>query len=600
MRPFSVVTRINIALACIVTLALTTMMVSYWLSDKADSDAHAVNVAGSLRMQSYRLAWLTLQAEPDKLASAKAQLGSSWQHPVFKRFLHQQDIQHKYDVAYAHWQQLAPLLNSNDGKPADIQTLEMALIEQVSLLDELVLSIQQDAEQKVRAFRTVQVVAVLATILLSIVVMYWLRVMVQEPLQDLIKGARRIAQGDFTHRITVQQQDELGTLAHSFNKMNSAIGYMYGNLEKRVQQQTEALQHSNTRLQFLFDIARSISEHSLHSADFTELVNELQDILNTDELELCLLTEQGGSPYLQVQPEQNPHMHCVKSNCQDCVSQGQDIRTEQDQLVYRYPLDREQHHFGVLVVRQAKDKALQDWQQQLLQSVADLLALALSLKGEEEQVRRLALMQERSVIARELHDSLAQSLSYLKIQVTRLNKGLASDNKAMLQDVADELKEGLSSAYRQLRELLTTFRLKVDGAGLHQALQTTVKQLTEQSSLRIRLDYQLEHLPLTPTEEIHLLQIIREASQNAVHHSQGSELLIELSQSQDKAIVLRLEDNGIGLPAQPEKLNHYGLAIMQERSRQLGGELAIQNRADGGTGIYFRFMPECMAQLASA
>ena len=52
MRTFSIVTRINIALACIVTLALGTMMVSYWLSDRADSDAHAINVAGSLRMQS--------------------------------------------------------------------------------------------------------------------------------------------------------------------------------------------------------------------------------------------------------------------------------------------------------------------------------------------------------------------------------------------------------------------------------------------------------------------------------------------------------------------------------------------------------------------
>ncbi|MCC5826550.1 histidine kinase [Alkalimonas sp.] len=597
MRPFSVVTRINIALACIVTLALTTMMVSYWLSDKADSDAHAVNVAGSLRMQSYRLAWLKLQQEPEKLSSAKQQLNNSWQHPVFKRFLHQPEIQNKYDLAHQHWLMVAPLLTVEQ---ADIAPLELSLTEQVRLLDELVLAIQQDAEQKVRAFRTVQVVAVLATILLSIIVMYWLRVMVQEPLEDLIKGARRIAQGDFTHRITPQHPDELGTLAHSFNKMNGAIGYMYGNLEKRVQQQTEALQHSNTRLQFLFDIARSISEHSLHSADFSKLITELQDILTTDELELCLLTEQGSSPYLQVQPEQNPHMHCVKTSCQDCVSQGQDIRTEQNQLVYRFPLDREQHHYGVLVSRQAKDKPLQDWQQQLLQSVADLLALALSLKGEEEQVRRLALMQERSVIARELHDSLAQSLSYLKIQVTRLNKGMASDNKAMLKDVADELKEGLSSAYRQLRELLTTFRLKVDGAGLQQALQTTVKQLTEQSTLRIRLDYRLEHLPLTPTEEIHLLQIIREASQNAVHHSQGSELSIELRQGKDKAIELRLEDNGVGLPAQPEKLNHYGLAIMQERSRQLGGDLQLKNRPEGGTGLYFRFIPECMAQLASA
>ena len=58
MRQFSIVTRINIALACIVILAVSTMLWSYWLSDKTEHDAHAVNIAGSLRMQTYRMAWL--------------------------------------------------------------------------------------------------------------------------------------------------------------------------------------------------------------------------------------------------------------------------------------------------------------------------------------------------------------------------------------------------------------------------------------------------------------------------------------------------------------------------------------------------------------
>src|SRR5690606_27742721 len=118
------------------------------------------------------------------------------------------------------------------------------------------------------------------------------------------------------------------------------------------------------------------------------------------------------------------------------------------------------------------------------------------------------LVHERTVIARELHDSLAQALSYLKIQVARLNRALAKDDKETLQDVSTELQEGLSSAYRQLRELLTTFRLKVDGPGLLSTLQTSVKQLSEQSEMHISLDYTLSNLPLTPNEEIHLLQII--------------------------------------------------------------------------------------------
>ena len=113
-------------------------------------------------------------------------------------------------------------------------------------------------------------------------------------------------------------------------------------------------------------------------------------------------------------------------------------------------------------------------------------------------------------------------------------------------------------------------------------------------------DYQLANIPLSPQEEIHLLQIVREASQNAVHHSRGSEVLVGLKQHPDKWIELCVEDNGIGIPDKAEKLNHYGLAIMQERSRQLHGELRVERRTEGGTGVYFRFYPEYLAQKVPA
>ena len=231
-----------------------------------------------------------------------------------------------------------------------------------------------------------------------------------------------------------------------------------------------------------------------------------------------------------------------------------------------------------------------------MSSTADQLALSQSLKSEEEQVRRLALMHERTVIARELHDSLAQALSYLKIQVTRLHKGIEKNDRATIDDVSSELREGLNSAYRQLRELLTTFRLKVDGSGLYSALQTTVKQLTEQSNMVVHLDYRLNNIPLVPHEEIHLLQIIREASQNAVNHSQGSEVHISLSQPSGQDVELKITDDGIGLPENAEKVNHYGLAIMQERSRNLGGEIKISRLESGGTEVCFTFTPDYLLQ----
>ncbi|MAD74675.1 MAG: nitrate/nitrite two-component system sensor histidine kinase [Rheinheimera sp.] len=595
MRQFSMVTRINIALACIVTLAIGTMLASYWLSDKADSDALAVNVAGSLRMQSYRMAWLAMQPDEQKLQEATTQFNQSWQHPIFARFTQHAEIARQFDAAKQHWQQLEPQVTQ---RTLTLRQMEQALGQQMVLLEQLVSLIQQDAEDKIRSFRTLQLIALLATVLLSAIVIYWLKVMVQQPLEELTKGARQVAMGDFTQRVSVVNNDELGTLAHSFNKMSDSISYMYGNLEKRVEEQTEALQHSNTTLRFLYSTAQRISENVPEYLDFTQIIAELKMVVKVDNLELCLFTEEGVKPYMQVLPGDSESDPCAQKNCGDCLSSPQPSGCSSD--IYNYLLHRDQKKYGVLVARIDEGQELALWQQKLLAAVADQLALALSLKSEEEQVRRLALMQERTVIARELHDSLAQALSYLKIQVTRLNKATQKDDKETIADVSAELKQGLDAAYRQLRELLTTFRLKVDGSGLHSALQTTAKQLSEQSGMRIELNYHLTNVPLAPHEEIHLLQIIREASQNAVHHSAGSEVLINLQQEEDQSIVLSIEDNGVGIPQSAEKMNHYGLAIMQERSKHLGGEIEIKRRNAGGTGVYFSFTPGYLVQQKSA
>jgi two-component system nitrate/nitrite sensor histidine kinase NarX len=594
MRQFSIVTRINIALAFIVTLAVGTMLASYWLSDKTENDAYAMNVAGSLRMQSYRIIWLASQQQEQQLQEARAQLNNSWQHPVFARFINNADITEQRNLALAQWEQLDKAVLQ---RPLDENVLAEALRQQINQLEQLITSIQADAQQKVRSLRTLQLLALLVTVLLSAVIIFWLKVKVQEPLETLTQGAKRVAMGDFTHRLTVESKDEFGTLAHSFNKMNDSIGYMYGSLEKRVDEQTDALKRSNTTLKFLYNTAQRISENLPEYNDFNHIIAELKAVVKLDDVELCLFTAEGNRPYMQLAPNDNGDDPCAEQSCDDCLSQNEipSCNTQQ----YNYLLQRERKKYGVLVARVEKDQKLALWQQQLLSAVVEQLALALSLKSEQNQLRRLALMQERTVIARELHDSLAQALSYLKIQVTRLNKALQKDDRVIIDDVSTELKQGLDSAYRQLRELLTTFRLKVDGDGLFSALQTTVKQLTGQSALTIKLNYHLENVPLAPHEEIHLLQIIREASQNAVHHSQGTELLISLMHSPD-GISLAVEDDGIGIPQSAEKMNHYGLAIMQERSKHLGGSIEIKARAEKGTGVYFSFKPEYLLQKQSA
>lgn len=595
----SIIVRISVALAGIVILGVSTMLISYWLSERAENDSLAINVAGSLRMQSYRLGLLVLDNTPDaaQWLSAQQKIDETWSHPVFTPFLHDKpEISELYTRAADNWRaQLLPEFKRFKQQQSTLtdQQLQILLDEHVQLLDALVQIIQQDAEKKVRSFRLVQIIALFATLLVSALVMYSLRVKVEQPLNQLTAMAKRISQGDFSHQIPVTSQDELGVLASTFNLMSRSIANSYDHLEQQVDEKTKALQQSNSALQFLYDTAKLIIEHNPQGINYDEIISRLGATIHVSNLELCLMTTEGNSPYLQIKPasEINAEL-CKKQNCSKCLSSRGVVEKTDGVAIYRFQLTRNERHYGLIVCRVDERQLLSPWQEQLIQSATDQLAIGMSLKTDEDQSRRLAVLQERNAIARELHDSLAQALSYLKIQVTRLNKAIDREDKITMEDVAGELREGLNNAYRQLRELLTTFRLKIDGSGLKAALESSIEQLRAQNSINIHFDFALSNIPLTPNEEIHLLQIIREASQNAIHHSGGNNVEIRLWQNADQAISLAIADDGVGLAVAPEKINHYGLAIMKERAKHLGGELMLSNRASGGVLVSFDFVPD--------
>ncbi|TRW50510.1 HAMP domain-containing protein [Aliidiomarina halalkaliphila] len=594
----SLVTRISFGLLLIVTLSVMTLIASYWLSDRVNQDPQAMNIAGSLRMQTYHAGLLAMQGPgaDEELARITERLQATWEHPTFRRFSYSTPAgQQSFQEAYQGWQELQPMLLNADMGAAEVSA---AVSAQVERIEQVVMHIQRDAEGKIAHLRAWLIISLIVTVLVASIVMYSLKTRFEQPLIHLSNAAQRIGAGDFTTRVHIPHQDELGSLAKTINKMSDTIGFMYGRLEQRVQEQTEALQHSHTTLMFLYDIAQKTNEKAVDFDNFEKIIQKLRGLLNVPDIELCLLTEKGKAPYLQVQGSPD-HNRCVSFDCDDCMFGEEVFKKEDGKRSYRFPLRREQQNFGVLVCRLEPGASIAEWQHQLLRSVSDQLALALSVRNEEDQVRRLTLMKERTVIARELHDSLAQALSYLKIQVTRLNKALAANNQEIIADVSQELKQGLDSAYRQLRELLTTFRLKVDGGGFIEALQNTVAQLQNQSQLKVHLDYRIDNVHLAPHEEIHLLQIIREASQNAIHHSEGQNLWIRLQQLDERRVQLAVEDDGVGIPDTPEKLNHYGLAIIRERGRHLGGDASIEKRESGGTGVYFEFTPQYMASESS-
>lgn len=224
----------------------------------------------------------------------------------------------------------------------------------------------------------------------------------------------------------------------------------------------------------------------------------------------------------------------------------------------------------------------------LMESVATMLGRGLYFNQAQKHYQQLLLMEERATIARELHDSLAQVLSYLRIQLTLLKHAVPGDN-APAQAIITDFSRELNNAWHQLRELLTTFRLTLNHANLPAALQESLDGLQSQTSAKLVLDCRLSSLALDAQKQVHLLQIVREAVLNAIKHADASEIVVSCVTTADGTHTVTIRDNGIGIGDASEPPGHYGLNIMRERAGRLGGTLHFSQPPQGGTQVSVMF-----------
>jgi len=608
----SIAIQVLIPMLVIGLLALSSMLVSLLVTLNTQHDAEAINIAGSMRMQTYRIAVHLQQAvageaDPIDLIDTLAD-----EHRTFSEKLYQSSIarvagEHSdislnraYQRVVTNWEQhMAPLLlslgSAEQGSLAAASREYLGHVEEhVGDIDRLVLSIQQNTEEKIELLGIYEGLSIFLSFLALVFIVMRTDQNLVRPLQDLVRAAEHTSVGDFSYRTYYEAVNEIGLLCSTFNDMSANLARHYRKLEDMVDEKTAQLQRSNQMLDFLYNTAQRLSEGVASREKLTDIITDLKLLTGIPQLSLCLANEANTDKYDLILPAGEQHK-CLIGDCLDCFMRPGSSQQNTGEI--SFAIEDSSDSFGFLYVNTGQNMVLEAWQQRLIEAVVEHLAAAMALHYREGLSRRVMLFEERSIIARELHDSLAQSLSYMKMQVALLVR--LFDREApeeQLREGLEDLQQGLNAAYRHLRELLTTFRLKLDAPSLYQALKATVDEFDRQrEQTEVKLEFHLGHCPLTPNEDIHVLQIIREAITNAFKHAGASCIELRCERGADNRAVFRVLDDGVGIAADPVKEHHYGLSTMRERAELLQGTLDIHPGEEGGTEVVLSFMPDAFS-----
>lgn len=537
-------------------------------------------------------------------------------------------INKQLDEIKEQWyQDLKPALLAQDKQ--GFYSVSASYIEDVN---QFVGELQYRNEQRQTWQQNLQILSLILIAIIILIGMRRMRKSILLPIQQLIAANNQFKRGNTQTRVSIKGYREFEVLGNSFNDMASTIETYQRSLESEVQVKTQHLVKANQVLSLFYDFSKSLTTSQVSLYQLDALIADFGKTLPHLEFTLCIQNKYITSKNAIVLHGEKMKELCKKLNCDNCA-------TKNGEHTKSYPIVHQQEEFGELRVRPKSalmmnysfiaDDGINDannetghgiapeqrinmteagsvfpfsspeldaQNNELIVALTNLISTALSLRKQRQQEHQLILFEERSTIARELHDSLAQSLSYLKIQVSVLERHLKNVGsepvKAPIAQNIEQIKMGLGSAYQQLRDLLVTFRLTIDNDNFDEALHDAGSEFALKGGFKIKVNNDIMTLNLSVTEQINLIQIAREALSNISRHAKAHNVAIHLKyEDGDQYIVMSIIDDGVGMSGGVDQTQHHGLMIMKERAHNIGGELIVTDNKLRGTIITVRFEP---------
>ena len=596
--------------AALLLVGFSSIGLTLWVTWQLEGGAAAVNEAGRMRMQTWRLS-SSAQAgvPPEKITELVASFDSSLEllrsgdssRPLFVPWDEQStakfaEVQRLWAEQRSQWLQPEKISADESLRSADVF---------VSAIDRFVLSIEQHLSQFTAILNLFQFLMMAIASGSAAVMMYVGYQFVINPLKHLSQGLRRIESGDFDARVDVETQDEFGQVAAGFNGMARRLQTLYGGLEAQVNAKTQHIETQRARIETLYEVSaflanadnietlskgfaqrvRQVMKAEAVVVRWSDEANQRYLMLASDCFPHAMLEEErsllaGACACGDLQPEartrvipihnlanDSPMRHCARLGYESVVS---------------VPIRLQQRIVGEINLFFRSNVALRAGEFELLDALASHLASSLEGLRAAALVREAAVGEERALLASELHDSIAQSLAFLKIQAQLLRTATQKSLAGPMLTALDELDEGLSESINDVRELLVHFRTRTNTDDIEQALQETLQKFRHQTHLPAYLVSEGTGLPLPADVQVQVLHVVQEALSNVRKHANATRVDVLVHKGAQWQFSIR--DDGIGFDTStPKDQTHIGMKIMKERAHLVGAVVDIGSKLGEGS-----------------
>ena len=612
LRHWTLGAKLSLVATPFLLIAVVSIGVLVWMSLQLEGGAASVNEAGRMRMQAYRMVLSVGASDNSALPQQLAEFDRSLallrdgdpERPLFVPW--DDTVRQRFITVEQDWRRFR--VRFTDGQPAGGS---LALAQQaagfVGHIDDFVVAIENHLSRWTSLMHLLQIALMALAIVGAAVLLYTGYRFVLEPVGALKQAIHHIQGGDLGARVDCATTDEFGTLAAGFNDMAGQLQSMYRNLEDRVREKTAQLEEKHERLESLYEVTNLVTKALTLDELATGFTQRIARIARADGVALrwsdetnrryVMLASQGlpesmleaehcliagdchcGSPLAPPGPRVIPIRAMQPARMRHCAQAGFETVVSVPIRLHDRLMGEVDLFFHAQIDISPAERSLLD-------------ALTVQLAGAMENLRlnalglEAAVSQERSFLARELHDSIAQSLAFLKIQVQLMRDAIAKRDAQQVDHVLGEIDLGVRESYGDVRELLMHFRTRTNAEDIEPALMTTLRKFEHQTGLKASLNMGAHALPLPPDIQIQVLHIVQEALSNVRKHARASQVWLDVVQQPHWRLEVR--DDGLGFASQqaaPDE-THVGLRIMAERAERLGAVLEVLSTPGRGTSV---------------